>query len=240
MYASIGRSGAGKPTYAIAARGEYPVGLIRWRFDWARDWHRYDHPLIWWQDRRTGAQIAVPTRNLLLASNDRLPDMLGSLTGSRHENLDPTILQVFQNSDMAIYFPTVSGGLPMLGINARRFPIQSFYVAMSSNRPAPSSGRANDSGTQGSGTPGVAPRNSGYRGYAVFRMDNERDARLFSVVFKLLIASAASGREFRGFPIPLQGANLELAGSIIRLEGIEVSEHDLVDLLAAVISGGST
>jgi hypothetical protein len=68
-------------------------------------------------------------------------------------------------------------------------------------------------------------------------MKSERDARLFSVVFKLLIASSVNGSAIGGFPIPLKGAQLAVDGSTIRLTGISVSATDLSDLIGRVVGG---
>ncbi len=223
MYASAQYDSGKKSTFALVGEGEYPTGLIGWRLSWSRDWKRSDKPIRWWQDRKTGTQIALPTKNLVMVSNGQLPAMLRNLGSGRVATLNPTIRQALETSDLAIYFPNVTDNLPVLGMEANRFPVQTFYFSINAD---------------GGGAPDSASTPStGYHGYAVFKMKSERDARLFSVVFKLLIASSEHGSAIKGFPIPLKGAQLSVDGDTIRLDGITVGEADLSELVSKVIGG---
>lgn len=241
LYASAQLDSAGKTSFSIIGEGSYPVGLIGWRLDLSSRWKRSGEPLPWWQERKGEAQISVPSKSLVMVSNGRLPAMLANLKNGAPERLNPTIVHAFQTSDLAIYFPTIGSDSPLFGKEAARFPIQSFYFSIDAERPAPqaarTSGPATAGSTHGAGgkaatLPAAVPR---YHGFAVFKMNSARDARLFSVVFKLLIASSESGGAIRGFPIPLAGARLSVDGDTIRLQGISVSEGELASLLSRVI-----
>jgi hypothetical protein len=230
LYVAVRYSADNKPVFSMVAEGDYPIGLMAWKLNWNRTWRNNKAPFRWWQDTRTGAQIAMPTRNLVLFSTGDLPVMLRNYLGRRMDPLNPTVRRVFELSDLAIYFPTLNGNVPVLGMDVKRFPIDSFYFAVTSDV---SKTGANKSVAA---TTSEASR-GGYYGYAVFRMKSDRDARLFSVVFRLLIASSATGGAIGEFPIPLKGAQLAIEGSTIRLVGIWASTKNLADLLALVISG---
>ena len=238
LLAAVHYGSDNKPVVSLVAQGSYPIGLMAWRLNWSRDWQKERSPMRWWQDKKTGSQIALPSKNLVLFSTGELPEMLRKYQGPMTDPLNPTVQQAFASADLAIYFPTVSDSLPVLGMDAKRFPVNSFYFAISAEQPAPAGGgsapEASGPATSSSGAPAAEPM---YQGFGVFNMKSERDARLFSVVFKLLIASSESGSAIGGFPIPLSGAQLSVNGSTINLSGITVSEKDLSSLIAKVIGG---
>lgn len=215
LCSAVERGPDGKTIYALAAQGSYPIGIVSWKLDWSRAWRRVGMPVSWWEDSRTGTQIALPSRNLLLTSNGALPEVLNRLGGRPAQTLDPSIRSVFAQSDLAIYIPKISGTVPLIGMDASRFPVNSFYFSLNA----------------------VGSSADTYRGYGVFTMKSDRDARLFSVVFKLLIASAAGGGAIRGFPLPLEGVQLSVDGATIRLGGITIGRQELVDLLSQIITG---
>lgn len=215
---------ANGPVYSLVAAGSFPLGAIGWKLSLSPHWKRRSTPTRWWENRRYGTQIAVPNRSLLMLSNGALPTMLGRLTKGKGGGLGPQIESLFRRSDLAIYFPRLSGNIPLFGMSASRFPVDSVYLVMN---------RDTASGS------GAGASNGGYHGHALFKMKNARDARLFSVVFKLLIAGAATGSRIRGFPIPLSGAQLELNGATIRLNGITIGTKALASLLSDVITGRS-
>lgn len=231
LLAAVRYGSNNKPVVSLVAQGSYPVALMAWRLNWSRNWRKETSPIRWWQDKQTGSQIALPSKKLVLFSNGELPQMLRKYGGTMTDPLNPTVQQAFASADLAIYFPTVSDGLPMLGMDVSRFPVNSFYFAISAEQPP--GGGANAAGPK---SRSVAPEPM-YQGFGVFNMKSERDARLFSVVFKLLIASSENGSAIGGFPIPLSGARLSVNGSTINLTGITVSEKDLSSLLAKVIGG---
>lgn len=224
LYASAQLDRAGKASFSLIGDGSYPIGLIGWNLDTNSKWKRSSAPLPWWQERSGSTQISVPARSLLMVSNGRLPTMLSRLKDGVPATLNPTVAHIFEASDLAVYFPKVGSGTPLFGKEAARFPIKSFYLSIGAgSSTAPAAGAVSASLTVQ------------YHGYAVFKMNSERDARLFSVVFKLLIASSAGGGAIRGFPIPLAGARLSVDGDTIRLQGISVSETELAGLLSNVI-----
>lgn len=237
LYASAQLDGTARPSFSIIGEGSYPIGLIGWRLDMSAAWKRSGEPLPWWQERKGNAQIAVPAKNLVMVSNGRLPTMLNLLKDGAPETLNPTVAHVFEASDLAIYFPKFSNDTALFGQATSRFPIESFYLSIEADRStqsaAPSKTTA-PTGSAGAQAPQLGPE---YHGYAVFKMNSDRDARLFSVVFKLLIASSESGGAIRGFPIPLAGARLLVDRDTIRLQGISVTETELADLLSSVIGG---
>ncbi len=244
LLAAVHYGSDNKPVVSLVAQGSYPVGLMSWRLNWSRDWQKHTAPIRWWQDKQTGTQIALPTNNLVLFSTGELPQMLQKLQGVPTDPLNPTVQQAFASADLAIYFPTVSDSLPMLGMDAKRFPVNSFYFAINAEQAAGGDASANAAGSGASSSGGAAESGANaaapmYQGIGVFNMKSERDARLFSVVFKLLIASSENGSAIGGFPIPLSGAQLSVNGSTINLSGITVSERDLSSLLAKVIDGNN-
>lgn len=214
---AVQRDPGGKNVYSLVAQGRYPIGLASWRLDWSRTWRRRTAgPVGWWEDPGTGTQVALPARNLLLSSNGALPEILRGLTEEPQSPLNPSIRSVFAQSDLAIYVPRINGTVPLIGMNANRFPVNSFYFSLNA----------------------VGPSAETYRGYGLFAMKSDRDARLFSVVFKLLIASATAGSDIGGFPLPLGGAQLSVDGATIRVDGIRIGRQELVDLISRIISGG--
>lgn len=245
LFASAQLDAAGKPSFSIVGQGSYPVGLIGFRLDLSGAWKRSATPLPWWQERNGDAQIALPSKSLLMVSNGRLPTMLSNLRNGAPETLNPTIVHAFEASDLSVYFPNVGSNTPLFGKAAARFPIQSFYLSIDARRATPGASEQKTSqtaaiaaeGSAGGTSPAVGTAVPSYHGFAVFKMNSDRDARLFSVVFKLLIASSETGGAIRGFPIPLAGARLSIDGNTIRLQGISVSESELADLLSAVIGG---
>ncbi|HUX22630.1 MAG TPA: hypothetical protein VMW69_15440, partial [Spirochaetia bacterium] len=235
LLAAVQTSADGKPVVSMVASGDFPAGMIGWKLNWSGAWKRNTSPIRWWQEKKQGLQIAVPNRSLVLFSTGGLPAMLKNYTEPTEDPLNPTVQAAFDSSDLAIYFPTVSDSLPILGMDARRFPVDSFYFSISTDRPATAGGPSQAS-SPGSAA-GPAASGPDYHGFAVFSMKSERDARLFSVVFKLLIASSQNGSSIGGFPIPLKGAQLAVDGSTIRLTGISLSEKDLAELVGTVVGG---
>lgn len=233
LMASVQISSDGKPLVSMVASGSFPVGMIGWKLNWSRDWQRNGSSIRWWQDKKNGVQIAAPNRNLVLVSTGELPSMLKNYAAAPENPLSPTVRQAFDSSDLSIYVPKLTDSLPFLGMDTKRFPIDSFYFAITAERSSLGNGQAGNEAASSQTTAGTPQ----YHGFAVFRMKSERDARLFSVVFKLLIASSESGSAIGGFPIPLKGAQLTVDSSTIRLSGISVSEKDLSDLIGTVIGG---
>jgi len=200
---------AAEPTrFSLVASGNYPAGLLAFRLDTNSSWKVVGHHPTQWQNSASGLELAVPSRELILLSNGGISGLVARYTSPSPSGLDGW--KSADGSAMSVYVPEAAPLLARLGPEAERVPVTRMYFEA---------------------TP--AADSSDYTIIANLTMLSERDARLFSVVFRLLIAGTVTTGNV--LPLSLAGAQLAVNGSTITLTKVRMGRAQLVGLLSSLL-----
>lgn len=205
---AVGDSTGRGPSYSVVASGNYPLGAIALRLSSSAGWKRTSGSPTSWTNQRSGLQLAFPSRDLALLSDGELSPMLARYTQPSPPIHYPGVLSSMESADLVVYAPRVRAWLERSGGDPNRFPAESVLVAVS---------RVGES----------------YRASAELVMRDAQAARLFSVIFRLLVSSGAS----EGLPISFAGATVAVQGSRIELGNLTVDRPGLAAILGEVLSG---
>ncbi len=216
---------AAQAPFSAVATGSYPKGLVDWRLGMSAQWKRVTHAASaggvpagwwWWQNRSEELQLVLPSRSVALFSNGDMNGMIARLTGAPSHAVPPPVRERLDASDFALSLPhpenLLAASLPFI----RSVPVEGFVV--STDRPADEK----------------ASSDWAISGYLMMR--SPRDARVFAVALKLLIASQGFGADaFGGIPLPLENARVAVSESTIEIRDMRVARDRIGELFAGFV-----
>lgn len=198
-------------SYSVVASGEYPLGAISLQLSPSAGWKRTNGSPTTWTNQKNGWRLAFPSRKLALLSNVDLAPMLGRYTRPSPPINYPAVIHSMESADLVAYAPRVGAWIESAGGDPNRFPAESIFVSVNSV-------------------------GKSYSASAVLVMKDAQAARLFSVIFRLLISAGASGGP-GGLPVSFAGASVEVQGSRIDLANLTIDRPKLAAVLGEVLSG---
>lgn len=208
-----------KTGFAAAAIGSYPTGLIGCRLSGNRDWKRVKGTGSgYWQSGRTGVQIAVPGRSVLLAANGEIETLLaryGSPVGlppARQWRAFPLPADAsldMERADLVLYLPELPGS--MTQGSAARVPIQEVWLDA-----AKGDGTYSITGTANTGS--------------------EKEAKLVALVLKLALVAWMRGQNLANPADRLRPVVIEADGAQVRLSGLAFSEQEIGPLFLSLLA----
>ncbi len=221
------RPGA-QPLFAAVASGSYPKGLVDLRLGASGQWARVAAPLSgsaegrapvrwWWQNRKDGLQFVLASRSIAFLSNGGMGEIVARLTGTASHAVPQAVRERLDTADLALYFPHPENLLAASAPFGENVPVVGFVVTL--NRTA---GEASDSDWEAAG---------------YLTMRSPRDARVFAVALKLLIASQGMGESaLYGIPLPIARARVATSGPTIVISNMRIDRDRLGELLAGFVS----
>ncbi|MBI9106021.1 MAG: hypothetical protein JEZ04_04700 [Spirochaetales bacterium] len=194
----------GKFRNSIAAEGDYPKGLIEWGLCWNADWKKEkfnpipggNFEMVYWDDEKSGNQIALPASDYMLASSGAMEEMLTSWAGgavpSGREWIDAEAASDVTIMTKGLSQEEYSRFVPEL----KKVPIESLILFMK---------RSGDD----------------YLISGTFHMDSPGNAFLFAAIFRTLIVTAKTPEGKRQFT-NLKEIKIEKNNNDVVLEGMRL------------------
>jgi len=228
----VGRPGAKRPgtppPFAAVATGSYPKGLVDLRLGASGQWNRVAAPLSgsaggtnpvtwWWENRTNGLQLVLASRTIAFLSNGEIGAVVARLTGPESHAVPRAVRERLDAADFALYLPHPEDLLQASAPFGEMVPVEGLVITV--NR---AMGSAADSDWVATG-------------YVTMR--SPRDARVFAVALKLLIASQGMGEgAFGGIPLPLVQARVIVDGPTIELSNMRIGRDRLGELFAGFVN----
>ena len=224
IVASYGRRGDGAPQMYFAGSGRYSprrAGLfMRFSPRWSRERVEISgEDYRYWQDRETGLQVSFPNSSTLLAATEDIGAGLVPKDRAFDRFLaPPAVVEQFDVTDVSFFMPDpVQWLYDRIGVLPFELPILDLRVVMDR-----------------------IEEQEGERGMVGdVRFASERDARAFTVVFRLMAATIA--REV-GVEQPdlLERLTIERREDTVRFSGIHLSDRRMGQMIGALFVGSVT
>lgn len=214
LYLSLNKPDDPEPGISLVAVGNYPRGAVGWWASWSRDWKRQRKPWLYWQSNAGNLNLSVPTRSIIVLTNGSMETLFNRISPSQStkfssliEQLDSDFEGLAALYDTAFLIETLLSGFD-LPSKIGSVPIN---TAVASFRSEP----------------------GGY----IFTIDldfiSERDARIYSVIIKLIVAASKKRIDSTLENMPLPSVTLESAS--IRVKDVYVSEANMNALLKSAL-----
>jgi len=197
---------------SLAAEGDYPKGLIEWGLCWNADWGKErfnpipeeNYEIVYWDDEKSGNQIALPSNNFLLASGGAIEEMLCSWAGggvpSGREWIDSETSADVTIMTKGLSQEEYSRFVPEL----KKVPIESLIIAMK---------RVDDD----------------YLISGTFHMDSAVNSFLFAAIIRTLVVTAKTPEGKRQFT-NLKEIKVEKDGNDVTLDGMRLPAYRLAEI----------
>ena len=197
--------------YAIA-EGAYPARSASFRLRLSRDWRREGRTLV----RGTGElRLAFAGRNILAAGTGDLEPLLDRLSSPGPRPV-PEDLEPLWEADGALWIArpaALAGGL--LGVAAPALPARGLLLSLTA-------------------------KEGGYAGTWVFDFENERSARIYAPLCRLVhlaFIRAVFGSDIKGANEALDRTAWTAAGGRVLASGFEIRGSDLLVSIAGAFTG---
>ncbi|MFW5994608.1 MAG: hypothetical protein ACOCRN_00720 [Spirochaetia bacterium] len=214
LVASVGSEGNGGALTA-AASGSYPGGRIRFGLTLSRAWRRTTvetevSSRPYFQERDGLGQLAVPSNRLVLFANGGMEDTVRRAATDSSANdavsLDP-------DAELSVLLPGIGDRIrSLLPRRAQNVPLEHIEVNVrydENNVPLP------------------------FEVYGRIGLADERGARVFSVIARLVIGNLAEG-------VPLSALSVERSGETISFSGLPADEQRLREWISGFLDGLTT
>ena len=217
-----------QPRFAAVATGSYPKGLVDLRLGASGQWVRVAAPASenaggkgpvtwWWQNRTDPLQLVLASRTIAFFSNGGMAGIVARLTGPASHAVPQAVRERLDAADLALYVPHPENLLAASASFVENVPVVGFVVTL--NRAAGTTTASDWEAT----------------GYVTMR--SPRDARVFAVALRLLIASQGMGESaFSGIPLPIEEARVAVNGPTIVLSNMRIGRDRLGALLAGFVN----
>lgn len=209
IVAAVGSSGdAGALT--AAAAGSYPGGRIRFGLTLSRAWRRMTvetdvSTRRYFQEREGVGQLAVPSNTLVFFSNGGMVD---TVQRAAFDSPPDDAVQLDSNAELSVLLPRVGDRIrSTLPQQAQNLPIEQVEVNVrydEDNLSLP------------------------FEVYGRVGLADERGARVFSVIARLVIGNLAEG-------VPLSALSVDRSGKTITFSGLPADEQRLREWLAGIL-----
>ena len=203
----------GKPArYSVLALGSYPSGIIGARLSGNKEWKQGSGSSgKFWEWQKTGIQMSIPNRSLLLASNGAIDSLLGSWGTPIPLTVPPDVAREMQNADLVLYMPELPGGLAesaqQKGV---RIPIQEVWMnAVKANDGYDISGTANTGSAQ--------------------------EAKLLTLVLRLGIVAWMKSENVQNTSEILKSITLAASGVQVKLTGLHFSQDQIIPMFLSLV-----
>lgn len=215
-------SNSAVPVIHAASVGTYPKGVLGWWAAWNRDWKYRKNHLPYWESRADSFTLSVPTRSLILFTNGSMDGMSARIVRSERSDFLDLANRHWDSADGmvvlndATLLPELISSGYKLPANAGSIPLEqavATYIYVS----------------------------EGFQFAFDLRFESERDARIYTVVFKLLLEAYKSAAEAGTEPgtgadaEELPEPEVELNGSSIIIEHVFIAEADMLRILRTVV-----
>lgn len=202
---------AGMFKSSIAAEGDFPKGMIEWGLCWNGEWNKElykpdlegNYEMVYWDSPDAGNQIALPSKDFILASSGDMSEMLGAWSmGARSASGE--FAEAERAADVTIMTRGLSkedygGFVPELV----RVPIESLVLSMKRT----------------GGDYVISGR---------FHMDSAVNSFLFATIFRTLVITAKTPDGKRRFT-NLKEIVIKQEDSDVILEGLRISAEEAVE-----------
>lgn len=206
---SIGNAGA-SPAFDLIATGRYPRRMVGLSLN--RDaWVKKSEPSTWWQSEQVPLQVAVPSRNLALASASGMRNLLSRVRNPNgSSDLPETVHREAETAALFMY-----GEYPRLGdyfdgrIGTLVSRIERFSMGLY--------GRSDD-------------KKSGEKVYRItgeYRFGNERYARSFLLSLRLALLSRARQEGKEAIKKLVEKKYVRQEENVVSIEGAEIGAEDI-------------
>ncbi len=199
-----------EPSFAAVAVGSYPAGLMGCRLSGSREWSRTKSPAgTYWQWRKTGLQVAVPGRSVLLAASGGIEPLLERLRSPSLLPLPEQAALDMEQKDLVLFLPRLPGGF-MPGAGSQ-VPIREVWVVGSKGPEAWSV-----SGTANTGS--------------------ENDSKLVALVLRFALVAWMRGQNYPDLAQRLKPVTVAPEGNQVRLTGLSLSEQELAQVILSLVA----
>jgi hypothetical protein len=204
IWAGLELTDSGEFRSSIAAEGDYPKGLIEWGLWWNADWGKEsfnplpegNYELVYWDDKLSENQVALPSSDYILASGGDLEEMLESWAGgavpssaewnNAEEGADITIMtRGLTQEEYSMFVPDL-----------KKVPIESLVLSLK---------RVGED----------------YLISGTFHMDTAVNSFLFATIFRTLVITAKTPEGKRQFT-DLKEIKIEKDGTDVVLKGMKL------------------
>ncbi len=220
IVASYGRSVTGEPQMFFVGSGRYGprrAGLFmrlsrRWSRESAEiDGERYEY----WQDRESGLQVSFPNATTMLAATENLAGGMVPRDRARDRFLaPPEIIEQFDTGELSFFMPSPTRWLEDQ-VGALPFELPILDVRMAFDRGENDDGERDIVGD--------------------VRLRSERDARAFTVVFRLMAMTVASEIGFDR-PDLLEQLSIERHEDVVRFSGLQISDDRMGRMIGGLLA----
>jgi hypothetical protein len=201
----------GKPGFAAAAIGSYPSGIIGCRLSGNRDWKSTKGAAgRFWKSSRTGLEVAIPGRSVLLAANGGIETLLSRSAAPGVLRVPEEVALDMQRTDLVLYLPQLPGGLAQ-GSSTVRVPIQEVWLDAERR-----GGKYEVTGTANTGS--------------------EREAKLVALVMRLALVAWMRGQNVPNAVERLKPVTIEARGPQVKMSGLSFSEEEIGPLFLSLVA----
>jgi hypothetical protein len=200
-----------QPRFSAVAIGTYPASMIGCRLSGNRDWKRVTTKAgRYWQWSRTGIQLAIPGRTVILAANGEVETLLGRYASPVSPRIPPEVSLDMEKTDLVLYLPELPGGIAQSP--SAHIPIQEVWLDAAK-------------GEGGYGVTGTA--NTG----------SEREAKLVALVLRLALVAWMRSENLPNAAERLKPVTILADGTQVKMSGLAFTEEEIVPLLLSLLKG---
>ncbi|MCX7040020.1 MAG: hypothetical protein NT005_12915 [Spirochaetes bacterium] len=200
-----------QPRFTAVAIGSYPASIIRCRLTGNREWKRITTPAgRYWQWSKTGIQIAITGRTILLAANGEVETLLPRYESPVALRIPPEVSLDMENADLVLYLPELPGGITQ-GSSAR-VPIQEVWLD-------------------------AAKSEGGYGVMGTANTGSERDAKLVALVLRLALVAWLRSENLPNTAERLKTVTISADGTQVKMSGLAFTEEEIVTLFLSLLKG---
>lgn len=200
--------------YSIVALGDYPSFFINLNFCTSGEWQEREASGKYWQNTEQELQVAVPIDNVILASNKNIEQMLQNYTSRNPMHITNQVTEEIESSTLSMFFPV---GLEQtlstqININPTKIKIEEILIS-------------------------ACNIDSNYNFKGMFKISNQKGARLFTVIFKTAFLAFLRSSGVSQMADKLKAIKFITQDTIIRVTGFYLTEREMIDILFNILKG---